>query len=75
MEDLFRDDEFDKDKVPDQWHYFEVMDRTHILLAHITEALYNHPGLDEENSAKVSKAADLLSEVYQWAGQKSFKDE
>ena len=75
MEDLFRDSEFDPSIVPDQWYYFEALDRTNMLMTNITSALYNHPGIDEENSAKVQKAMDLLSEVYQSIGQQVFKEE
>lgn len=68
--DLFRDDDFDQTVVPDQFYYFEIMDRAHILCNHIDIAFHNHPGLDDEHSAMVAKANELFAEIYQWAGSK-----
>jgi hypothetical protein len=68
--DLLRSDEFDSTIVPDQFMYFEVMDRAHMLCTHIDAALGDHPGLDEEHSAMALKANELIAEIYQWAGRK-----
>ena len=70
VNDLFRDDNFDTTIIPDKWYYFEVLDRSHILANHLENALFNHPGLDEEYSRKAQQAMSLIREIYQYAGNK-----
>lgn len=68
--DLMRDEEFDKTEIPDDFLYFEVMDRAHMICNHMDVAFFNHPALDEEHSAMAAQALALIAEIYQWAGTK-----
>jgi len=73
--DILRDENFDSTIVPDKWYYFEVMDRSHMLMSHISEAYCNHPGLDEEHARKAQQALDIIMEIYQYAGRQVHKDD
>jgi hypothetical protein len=53
-----------------KWLYFEIMDRAHMLCAQIDTAFTDHPGLDQEHADLVEEAAELIGELYQWAGAK-----
>ena len=53
----------------------EILDRTDLILDLIQIKLYAHPELTKKQAKKVNKAMDLLSEVYQLAGNEVFKDE
>jgi hypothetical protein len=65
-----RDENFDPTKIPDKWYYFEAMDRAHMLMQHIDQALCNHPALDDEHAVKAAQAQALIMEIYQYAGRK-----
>jgi hypothetical protein len=75
MEDLelFRDENFDDKHIPTKWDYFEAMDRSSIAFAQLEGLLYNHPGLDKEQSEMAAKAFGLLFEIYQRAGSRFFE--
>lgn len=70
--DILRDENFDSTIVPDKWYYFEIMDRSHMLMNHIYEAYCNHPGLDEEHARKAQQALDIIMEIYQYAGRNTY---
>lgn len=50
-----------------QGHYFEIMDRTHIIQCSIDDFIYEHPAMTKKMKKKISKVQDLLCEVYQWS--------
>lgn len=51
-------------------HYFEVMDRAHILMSHIENDLVDHPAITAKQRKRLEKAQDEIMKVYQWAGRK-----
>jgi hypothetical protein len=51
-------------------HYFEIMDRSHVIIDNIDAQILNHPAMDEENKAKIESAMTIIFDVYQWAGKK-----
>jgi len=71
--DLLRTDDFDTTYVPTKWDLYEAMDRSSILINNISDALNNHPGLNEEESRKASRAFSLLFEIYQSTGATFFE--
>ena len=76
MEDeLFRDQDFESDKVPDQFDIFEAMDRASIVLSHLNDALYNHIGLNEEEARLANTAHKALFDLYQSLGNKFFTEQ
>ena len=70
--ELFRDEEFETDRVANEFDLFEAMDRASQVFEHLERALYNHPGLDEEQAHMADQAFGLLFEIYQRAGAKFF---
>ncbi len=64
------------DESINQGHYFEVMDRTHVIQCTIDDFINSHPainrpGIDEAIiKRKLSEVQDLLTEVYQWSSNK-----
>ena len=68
--DLMREDDFDDSIIPDEFFYFEIMDRASMLCNQIDHAFFNHPGLDEEHSKMAARSLALIAEIYQWAGRK-----
>lgn len=66
-----RDDDFDESVVPTQWHYFEALDRCHMITVHISSALYNHPGLTLEEAELAQLAVDNIMEIYQRLGRRT----
>jgi len=73
--ELFRDQDFDSTKVPDQFDYFEAMDRTSVLLNHLSDALYNHVGLSEVEAREAQVAHQALFNLYQSLGVKFFAEQ
>jgi hypothetical protein len=51
-------------------HYFEIMDRCHVLMETIETHLLTHPAVDQENEERIQIALENLFDVYQWAGKK-----
>jgi len=51
-----------------QGHYFEIMDRTHVVQCQIDDFIYDHPAISKEMKKKVYTVLEILTEVYQWAG-------
>ena len=49
-------------------HYFEVMDRTHVIQCNIDDFLTSHPAMTPKMKKKLDKVQTLLTDVYQWAG-------
>ena len=70
--ELFRGEEFDADKIPDQFDLYEAMDRSSLIMNQLETALYNHPGLDEEQAKMAHDAFQLLFDIYQRAGSRFF---
>lgn len=56
----------------DEFHYHEIMDRTHVILCTIEDHLITHVGMTEEMKTLTDQAMNCLAHVYQMAGQKSF---
>ncbi|HEY6436659.1 MAG TPA: hypothetical protein VIY47_08715 [Ignavibacteriaceae bacterium] len=73
MAELFRDDEFDFTKDPDEFELFEAMDRTSLVFNHLEAALYNHVGLNASQAQKAQQAFELLFDIYQTAGARFFE--
>jgi hypothetical protein len=71
--DILRDEHFDPTVVPTKWDYFEVMDRTSVLMNQVSETLNNHPGFDEEQAKMAYQAFKILFDLYQTAGAKFFE--
>jgi hypothetical protein len=49
---------------------FEIMDRTWMVMEHLSHAVLEHPKLDKTNKKRLNKAYQLLFDVYQDAGSK-----
>lgn len=49
-------------------HYFEIMDRIHVIQCTIEDHIRDHVAMTEEQRGKIDAAQALLGEVYQWAG-------
>lgn len=49
---------------------FEIMDRTWMVMEHLSNAVLEHPKLTKKNKKKLDKAYQLLFDVYQDAGCK-----
>ena len=62
------DDDFEEEI--NQGHYFEIMDRVHIVQSNLDDFIRNHPAIDHINKEKVDETIELLSEVYNWASTK-----
>lgn len=73
-DELFRDNLYEESKVPDKWDYFEIMDRSSMLLVQLEAAYLNHPGLDAAHARKAQVAFDILNDLYQYAGQHALDD-
>jgi hypothetical protein len=60
-----------KNKINDG-HYFELMDRIHIIMMNIEDHLLNHPLAKNEKDVqkKIEKAQHNLWKVYQLVGNK-----
>jgi hypothetical protein len=56
----------------DDFHKYEVVDRTHMVFMHLCEALDDHPMVkcDAELLKKYEAARDAVFELYQEAGRK-----
>ena len=67
---VLRDDDYDASIAPTKWHYFEALDRCHMVMVHLTEALCNHPALTEEEAELAETAMDNLMEIYQRLGRR-----
>jgi len=54
------------------FHYHELLDRTHMVMMNINDYLVEHPVCDEHKKIrkKLENARDLLWEVYQIVGEK-----
>lgn len=48
---------------------YEIMDRSVIIMNNIEEYLINNPGIKKAQVRKLSKAIDLIHQVYMWAGE------
>ena len=59
----------------DSYSYHEALDRTHIQLSNLENALGDHPVILSEQSAKelYDKAVDSLAELYQLLGSISLE--
>jgi hypothetical protein len=68
---MLRDSDFDPSIAPNAWHNFEALDRCHMIIIHITEALCNHPALTDEEAELAESAVDNLMEIYQRLGQRT----
>ena len=57
-------------KQPDSFSYHEALDRTHILLCHLENALGDHPVIqsDVKAIALYQEAVNSLSNLYQLLG-------
>lgn len=69
MTDILRDDDFDSNKIPDKWDYFEAMDRCSMIMSHICGALTNHHGLHKDEAEKAQLAVDLIMDIYRACGR------
>lgn len=58
----------------DEFHYHEALDRMNLMCDIIEESVVHHPVIDKHGNLKkkVLKAQQLLSEVYQEIGSKSY---
>ncbi|HEY6437595.1 MAG TPA: hypothetical protein VIY47_13465 [Ignavibacteriaceae bacterium] len=70
--EIFRDEDFDSEKVLTKYDYFEAMDRTYIVFRQLDDLLYNHQGFSVEQARMAQQAFELLFEIYQQAGRKFF---
>ena len=74
--------EYDKHNPPkdvepvNKGHYFEVMDRVHIIQCNIDDFVNEHPAIDKPGieealiKRQIEEVQDLLTEVYQWSSGK-----
>lgn len=53
-----------------QGHYFEIMDRTHIIQMNLEDFIYNHPAMTPKQKKKILMVQELLTQVYQWSSKK-----
>ena len=58
-----------KTKIND-WHYFEIMDRTHVMMCDLETHVITHLVMTKTQIKKLEKAQALMMDVYQWAGAK-----
>lgn len=60
----------------DNMYYFELMDRSHIILCNVDDFLIQNPAtkLNKSIAEKLDKIGELLSEVYSEAGAIYFKN-
>lgn len=54
---------------------YEIMDRLSCLINQIEDNIHQHSQITKKQRKKVSKAIRLLSDVYQLAGQETYKNE
>ena len=61
-----------KEEPLNKGHYFEVVDRLHVILSNLEDFIYIHPAVarDAKAAKKVDKAMELLADVYQIIGSK-----
>lgn len=59
----------------DEFHYHEILDRTHLILSMIDDYLLQHPvaKLDKEICSKIEEGANALAEAYQIIGHSIHK--
>ena len=57
------------------YNQHEILDRTDLILDLIQTKLYEHPALTKKQKKKVNNSMELLSDVYQLAGNEVFEDE
>jgi hypothetical protein len=51
-------------------HYYEIMDRTHMIQCIIDDHLSDHPAMTPKIRKHLNKVQKKLCKVYQWAGTK-----
>ena len=50
-----------------QGHYFEIMDRTHVVQCNIDDFIADSPAMTPKIRKRLDKAQKHLCKVYQWA--------
>lgn len=76
MEDdleIFRDEDFDSEKVLTKYDYFEAMDRTYVVFKELDDLLYNHQCFSVEQAKMAQQAFSLLFKIYKHAGARFFE--
>ena len=57
---------------PDEYHYHESLDRTHIILSMIDDLLRDHPAIEDNEGwwDMAEKAQENLMQLYQAIGER-----
>ena len=61
----------------DQYHYFEVMDRSSVVMDHFATHVCDHPAVTQDKKLEKAceKVIDDLNKVYQLSAQLFYKQE
>lgn len=60
----------------DEFHYHEILDRTHVIMSNIDHHLLQHPvaKLDKEICRRIEYGVDSLAEAYQIIAQRTMEN-